>query len=251
MCAVINPLRKELERRVVLAQLRKLAEFIKVPGRILDVGCGDGIHMKLFQELGWEVHGTEVSAFAAQHVGREYGIDVWLGDLLSAPFMQEQFDVIQLRHVIEHLTDILPTISRVHGLLRPGGVICIDTPNRGLASRLYPIINSALIPLANVGQKLMNRPLRQSQRPCDRWGNLHPPEHNFWFTPQAIIILLKTMGFRKIWIKTSYRGHPEHYPSKFLLRGEKESWWSRMWLNMDMLGSMVGAGDILIAYAQK
>ena len=251
MCAAINPLREELERRVVRAQVQRLAKFIKVPGRFLDVGCGDGVHLKLFREMGWEVHGTEVSQAAAKHVKEQYGIDVRLGEFLDVPFDAGQFDVIQMRHVIEHLTSPRQVLAKVWDLLRPGGVTCIDTPNRGLVSKLYPIIDSALVPFANLRRRFMGRPLRKVERSADHWGILHPPEHNLWFTSKAMKLLLEATGFNPIWIMTSYRGHLEHYPSKSLLRGERESRWNRLWFYVDVLGSKIGAGGILVVYAQK
>ncbi len=251
LCAGINPLREMSERRVVKAQMRKIGEHTDVPGRILDVGCGDGVHLKLFRELGWEVYGTEISEFAAKHIKEEYGIDVWVGDLLNAPFKSGQFDVIQMRHVIEHLTHLRETIAKTWDLLKYGGLICIDTPNRGLVSRIYPFVEYALIPLANLRRRGMNRPLLQSPECSDRWGNLHPPEHNFWFTPNALELLLEATSFKNIKIKTTYRGNPNHYPSKAALRGNRINWWDKLWFYGDILATQFGDGGILVAYAEK
>lgn len=247
MCAAANPLRERLEREVVRKQLMKLAEFIETPGRFLDVGCGDGVHLKLFREAGWQVSGTEISSFAVHHIGEEYGIEVFLGSLVDAPFNASQFHLIQMRHVLEHLVDPRPTLQRAFELLRPGGMICIDTPNRGLASRLRMAVNS----LSTLPPRLQALSLPNQSRPSDTWGNLHPPEHNLWFTSVGMKKLLQATGFHLRWFKTAYRGDTRHFPSKFLLAGQKMGLWDRIWFCADAVGAALGDGDVLVVYATR
>ena len=54
-------------------RLKKL-EKQRQGGRLLDVGCGDGAFLKLAQERGWGVSGTEHSSYAAKYVGEALGI---------------------------------------------------------------------------------------------------------------------------------------------------------------------------------
>jgi len=53
------------------------------------------------------------------------------------PFDNEQFDVVLLIEVVEHLrSDILDaTLREIHRVMRPGGVLLITTPNNEDLSR--------------------------------------------------------------------------------------------------------------------
>ncbi len=79
---------------------------------------------------GWLAHGIEPSRQAAAHA-RGLGAPVTEGF-----FNDDQrralgrFDVVHLNNVLEHVPDpdrIL--IGLAHGLLEPGGVICVNVPN--------------------------------------------------------------------------------------------------------------------------
>lgn len=65
-------------------------------GRLLDVGCGDGAFLKLAQERGWEVSGTEHSSYAAKYVGEALGITVFCGELFAAGYPDNSFDVVTM-----------------------------------------------------------------------------------------------------------------------------------------------------------
>ncbi|MEZ5566542.1 MAG: class I SAM-dependent methyltransferase [Gammaproteobacteria bacterium] len=116
-----------------------LRRHAPAPGRLLDIGCGNGRLLLTAQQHGWQVKGLELSAemaaFAAERVGCEVLTDNFL-DLEVAAADREAFDVVSLRHVLEHLPDPLLAMSKISALLRPGGLFLAEMPNvEGLSKR--------------------------------------------------------------------------------------------------------------------
>ena len=50
-------------------------------------------------------------------------------DRLTYPFRDNSFDELRAIHVIEHVTDVIATIEEFHRIVRPGGIIRIETPH--------------------------------------------------------------------------------------------------------------------------
>jgi len=96
---------------------------------LLDVGCGDGAFLKLAQERGWEISGTEHSSFAANYVSEALGIPVFCGEIFDAGYPENSFDVVTMWHVLEHLTDPKRYLREIHRILKPSGLLVIAVPN--------------------------------------------------------------------------------------------------------------------------
>ena len=114
--------------RMWKCRLKKL-EKQRQGGRLLDVGCGDGAFLKLAQESGWEVSGTEHSTYAAKYVGEALGITVFCGELFAAGHPDHSFDVVTMWHVLEHVTDPKRYLREIHRILKPSGLLVIAVPN--------------------------------------------------------------------------------------------------------------------------
>jgi len=116
-----------------------LSRHVAGPGRLLDIGCGNGRLLLRARRDGWQVKGLELSAemaaFAAERVGCEVLTDDFL-TLEPAPEDREAFDVVSLRHVLEHLPEPLLAMQKISALLRPGGLLLVEMPNiEGLSKR--------------------------------------------------------------------------------------------------------------------
>jgi SAM-dependent methyltransferase len=112
------------------------------PGRLLDVGCATGSFLSLAQQRGWDCRGVEVSSFAAAKARDRTGVEVFCGQFEDAPFPDASFDVITMWDLFEHLPAPPDALRRVRQLLRPGGLVLVNTPNensliRGLSRLLY------------------------------------------------------------------------------------------------------------------
>lgn len=97
-------------------------------GSLLDVGCGNGRYLKTMRSLGWNVRGVEFNRMSVEHCQRD-SLEVHCGDLASANFPAESFDVIAARHVIEHIPAPQAFMAELARLLKPGGVLVVETPN--------------------------------------------------------------------------------------------------------------------------
>ena len=104
-------------------------EKYKQKGRLLDIGCGEGMMLKMARDNGWTVQGTEVSRYACRYAREQYGLDVLRGNLEEGDFEEGSFDVVTLWHVLEHLSDPLATLKEARRLLRSDGVLLVETPN--------------------------------------------------------------------------------------------------------------------------
>jgi 2-polyprenyl-3-methyl-5-hydroxy-6-metoxy-1,4-benzoquinol methylase len=122
---------EEAGRRATNRRLLDLVGRFVPAGRLLDVGCGPGLLLDEARARGYDTLGLELSRASATHARDALGLDV--RELALEDFADEGdppgFDVVVLADVIEHLDDPVDGIGRCAALLRPGGVLCVVTPD--------------------------------------------------------------------------------------------------------------------------
>lgn len=115
-------------------RIRELASLLDVKNaRVLDVGFGRGQFLYLLQKLGARPAGYEVDPQAIEF-GRQLGFEVYSGQLTDASRGQP-YDLITLLDLVEHPLDPLASLRIAAGMLRPGGLLMIWTPNGGHVRR--------------------------------------------------------------------------------------------------------------------
>ncbi len=153
-------------------RLDELARFVS-PGRLLDVGCRDGLFLALARERGWHPSGVEEVRAAAEQA-KQRSVEVFVGTLAEAHFPDASFDVVTLWHLIEHVTQPLLLLQEIHRLLKPTGLLAIETPN--IESRAF-------------------------HRHGPDWEYLVPPRHLCYFGPQSLKIALEHIGFTAVFLR--------------------------------------------------
>jgi SAM-dependent methyltransferase len=127
---------EEAGRRATGARLLDLIGRFVPAGRLLDVGCGPGLLLDEARRRGYETLGLELSRASAVHARDALGLDV--RELALEDFADDRdppgFDVVVLADVIEHLDDPVGGIACCAALLRPGGVLCVVTPDPSSAT---------------------------------------------------------------------------------------------------------------------
>jgi 2-polyprenyl-3-methyl-5-hydroxy-6-metoxy-1,4-benzoquinol methylase len=146
------------------------------PGKVLEVGCGEGSRLARIRDLGWAVVGQDVDRKAIEKARVNHGLTVFGGDLRSLSFEQNSFDAVIMNHVIEHVTDPVALLSECHRILKLGGILISVTPN----------IES----------------LGHSHFKC-HWLGLDPPRHLFLFSRKTLDLVVRMAGFTKVRIWTS------------------------------------------------
>jgi SAM-dependent methyltransferase len=140
------------------------------PGRtVLDIGCGCGLFLFNMVASGWRTAGLEPSeqavAFATQRLGLG---QIWRGDTASAGFSREQFDLVTMWHVLEHVADPLDTLRRLRPWLRADGLLAVCVPNiQSLQARVFGRF----------------------------WFHLDVPRHLLHYSPVTLQVLLRKAGF--------------------------------------------------------
>jgi len=160
-------------------QLERLLLADRRPGRLLEIGCGNGARLALLRDAGWKVVGQEVDAEAAAVARQRLGASaIHVGPLAALGLPTAAFDAIASSHVLEHVHEPLVLLRECRRLLDPAGALTAITPNA--ASRGH----------ARFGRD---------------WFYLDPPRHLQIFTPRALAALAQRAGFTATVRTTSAR----------------------------------------------
>ena len=116
-------------------------------GRLLDVGTAAGAFLAAARRRGWDVEGCEPNRWLAEWGSRHYGLAIRQGQIFDQNFPPESFDVVTLWDVIEHTPDPAHVVRHLETLLKPGGTLIVNYPDRGswiarLMGRRWPFLSS-------------------------------------------------------------------------------------------------------------
>ncbi len=124
---VIKDPKWEKRHRKMTQQVRDILA-IKQEGSFLDVGCGLGRHMSLVLPYFSQVEGIELDNVSRAYC-HEAGLKVYGDPLEELNLPSDTYDVVLLNQVLEHLADPTAVCAEIFRILRPGGILYIDTPN--------------------------------------------------------------------------------------------------------------------------
>lgn len=199
---------------------------------LLDVGCGMGFFVKTASEIGITAIGIDISQNAVTY-GQSQGLDLRQGDLLySQDFKNDSFDLITFWASIEHLYHPKETLQKAHQLLKPNGVIVIETGN--FDSYFAKIFKN-------------------------KW-RLVTIDHNFYFSSQTLDNLLRTTGFETF--RTDNDGFMESIITQLGFRdvilnkfvqssNNSKERGSSLKEKVNSVASKLSLGDVMIKYARK
>ncbi len=96
-------------------------------GRVLDIGCGDGLLVHRLAPFAEKVVGIdphkEIISRAQERLASLSNVTLIADDLLKIP-MKEQYDTITYVATLHHM-DIRAALSKMHQILAPGGRVLI------------------------------------------------------------------------------------------------------------------------------
>ena len=150
---------------------------------LLDLGAGCGLFLKTALGMGFSPEGVDVSKDVTTFITREVGCPTHTGTALSVlkKLPTAYADAITMIEVIEHLTDPVAVVSECHRVLKPGGVLYIQTGNIKSPKALMAGASWDYFTLPGhicyFSKKSMARLLRQSA-PYS-WVSVSPPSPSF------------------------------------------------------------------------
>jgi SAM-dependent methyltransferase len=111
-----------------LRALQVLDEVIPQRGRLLEIGSFTGRFLDRIRADGWETVGLEPYRSVAQYARAKYGLEIIEGLLPNPALPDAHFDAVVLLHVIEHMPDPAANLREIRRILKPGGVVVVETP---------------------------------------------------------------------------------------------------------------------------
>jgi ubiquinone/menaquinone biosynthesis C-methylase UbiE len=113
--------------------IENLGSVIDLEGkRILEVGAGTGRDSETLSSMGAEVwtldYSEESLGLMANNI--EQPVRIVCGDAFALPFESGSFDVVFHQGLLEHFTNPGDILAENHRVLRPGGLVLADVPQR-------------------------------------------------------------------------------------------------------------------------
>jgi SAM-dependent methyltransferase len=155
----------DMKRITAEYRFRKIKPYI-YKGRLLDVGCADGVFVQQAILSGINAEGIDISQVAIDRA-LQRGVPA-ICSSISNYKPKDLYETITAFDVLEHLLDPVEFFDSIKRLLKAGGILVLTTPNRSSIFRM-----------------LMGR----------RWYFYIPEEHFHYFDSKTVKRLLNRKGF--------------------------------------------------------
>jgi ubiquinone/menaquinone biosynthesis C-methylase UbiE len=160
-----NQFRKTLKCKI---RLRSIEKFAQVHGRVLDIGCSEGDWGAAVEgKVEWSYIGLELHSGLLRYALAR-GINVAHGTVQSHNFPDEDFALVIMTHVLEHMHDPRETLVEISRVLKTSGLVIIEVPDS-------------------------SHPKAKRKKKQERWYG--PPAHLWYFSQDNLHQLLKDTGF--------------------------------------------------------
>lgn len=123
--------RTDLSERC-LHWLKAILKYKFAPATSIELGCAHGAFVGLLRQCGFDAQGLEMSPWIAEFARNTFQIPMHTGPIEEQTIPSASLDMIAMMDVLEHLPNPIATIRKCLDLLKPDGILVIQTPN-------YPI----------------------------------------------------------------------------------------------------------------
>ncbi len=179
-----NRARADLPERN-LHWLKTLLKFSLPPATVLELGCSHGSFVALLKQSGYNASGVEMSPWVVGYGQKTFDVPIFIGPVETLKIPLGSLDVIALMDVLEHLPDPVATMSHCLQLLKPDGLLLIQTPQFKEGMH-YPTL------VETRGAFL---------------EQLKPDEHLFLFSDRSVRELFRRLGAEYIQFEPAIFGH--------------------------------------------
>ena len=136
--------------------------------RALDIGCATGASLSVFSDLGLLPYGVDINPFAIEASKKNVpNARLYTGDFKMHPIELNDFSVVLMTDVLEHVEDPLELLKEVFESMSPDGCLILVTPD-----------------ITSISRKVMR----------GKWPH-YKPEHLFLFGERGIRKILSDAGF--------------------------------------------------------
>jgi ubiquinone/menaquinone biosynthesis C-methylase UbiE len=114
----------------------EVPSMIKAVGKIrgkklLDVGCGAGVHIKNYQKMGAKCWGIDISKTMIELAKKNCpNADFKVGSMLKLPYQNSSFDIITCSLAIDYVENIGKVLKEMSRVLKKGGLLYYSTESK-------------------------------------------------------------------------------------------------------------------------
>ncbi|MCF8383979.1 MAG: class I SAM-dependent methyltransferase [Chlorobium sp.] len=156
--------------------LKTLLKYCLPQTSVLEIGCAHGSFVALMNLLGFVASGVEMSPWVVEYGKKTFGIQIQTGVVESLDIPAGSLDAIVMMDVLEHLPDPEITMRHCIRLLKPNGILLIQTPQ--------------------FRENMLHADLVQSKHVF--LDQLKTEEHLFLFSERTVTMLFRQLGISHI-----------------------------------------------------
>jgi 2-polyprenyl-6-hydroxyphenyl methylase / 3-demethylubiquinone-9 3-methyltransferase len=112
---------------------------------LVDLGCGAGLLAPHVAGKGYRHVGVDITA-SALGAAAAHGVTPVRGDVTAVPLADGCADVVTAGEILEHVTDLAGAVAEACRLLRPGGLLVIDTIAATALARFVAVTLAERVP---------------------------------------------------------------------------------------------------------
>lgn len=140
----------------------------KDTGKLLEIGCAHGYFLKNAQKY-YQCFGIDLNPKVTEITKKNTNAKISTGDFLSQKYPKDYFDIVCMFDTIEHLKYPEKYLKKVNEILKPDGIVVIET---GDISSLIAKIQK------------------------NSWRLIMLPDHLQYFSKASLVQLLTNSGFK-------------------------------------------------------